>query len=367
MIRIFVCGDVMTGRGIDQVLPHPGDPVIHESYMRSANGYVALAEKATGPIPRKAGFDYVWGDALEVWNSLQPQARIINLETAITTRSEYEPKGINYRMHPSNVPCIAAARPDCCVLANNHVLDWGRDGLIETLDSLHGAGLATAGAGRDAEAARTPASIALPDGTRLHVFAYGHPSSGIPVVWAATSRTPGINLLEDLSDAEVARVADDVVRHKREGDLAVVSLHWGGNWGYAIPAQQRRFARRLVDMEAVDLVHGHSSHHVKGIEIYRGKPILYGCGDFLNDYEGIGGHESYRDDLTLMYFVGFDPVSGRLQELCMVPMQIRHFRLQHASAADTRWMCELLNREGGETGTHAILDAGVLQLQWRNS
>ena len=110
--------------------------------------YVALAEQANGPIPRRVDPAYIWGDALAELEREAPRARIVNLETAVTTSSERAPKGINYRMNPANAACLAAARLDCCVLANNHVLDWGPAGLLETLDTLHALGSRTAGAGR---------------------------------------------------------------------------------------------------------------------------------------------------------------------------------------------------------------------------
>ncbi len=64
-ITIFMCGDVMTGRGVDQVLPNPGEPLIHEPYMQSAGGYVKIAEEVNGPIQQPVSFSYIWGDALE--------------------------------------------------------------------------------------------------------------------------------------------------------------------------------------------------------------------------------------------------------------------------------------------------------------
>ena len=70
-------------------------------------------------------------------------------------------------------------------------------------------------------------------------------------------------------------------------------------------AIQSQLAHSLLDEAGVDVIHGHSSHHVKGIEVYKGKAILYGCGDFLTDYEGIQGYEEFRDDLVLMYFLTY--------------------------------------------------------------
>ena len=83
--------------------------------------------------------------------------RIINLETVVTRSDEWAGKGINYRMDPGNIDCLSAAAIDCCVLANNHVLDWGSSGLTETLGTLHSAGLKTAGTGNSRLEAEAPA------------------------------------------------------------------------------------------------------------------------------------------------------------------------------------------------------------------
>ena len=161
-VTLFLCGDVMTGRGIDQILPHPSKPHLYEPYVRSALRYVEIAEEVSGPIKRPVDFSYVWGDALAELDRVRPQARIINLETAVTAAEDAWPdKGIHYRMHPANVPCIAAANIDCCSLANNHVLDWGYRGLTETVERLHQASIRTAGAGRDEAQAAARAVIEL--------------------------------------------------------------------------------------------------------------------------------------------------------------------------------------------------------------
>ena len=97
--RLFLCGDVMTGRGIDQVLPHPCDPILHESYIQSAVDYVQLAETANGVIPRSVSSGYIWGAALDEFARMQPDARIINLETSITRSEDYARKGIRVRTH----------------------------------------------------------------------------------------------------------------------------------------------------------------------------------------------------------------------------------------------------------------------------
>lgn len=125
-LTLFLSGDVMTGRGIDQVLPVSVDPEIHEMYTKNARRYVDLARRKSGDIPDEVSLTYIWGDALQVLEVADPDVRIINLETAVTTSDDYwKGKRIHYRMHPANVPLFTEAGIDICVLANNHVLDWG--------------------------------------------------------------------------------------------------------------------------------------------------------------------------------------------------------------------------------------------------
>ncbi len=343
-LRLFLCGDVMLGRGIDQVLENPCSPELHEGYMNSAEDYVRIAEEANGPISRRSGPAYVWGAALDEFERMQPDARIINLETAITRSNDYESKGINYRMSPENARCLTPAKIDCCVLANNHVLDWGVAGLRETLATLEKLNVKTAGAGRDDQTARAPAVLDAAK-ARILIFSFGSTSSGIPYDWAATEEAPGVNLLPGLTQADALKVAREIAAVRQPGDVVVASIHWGSNWGHHIPPEQRAFAKVLIDQAGVSIVHGHSSHHPRAMEIYRNRLILYGCGDFLNDYEGITGYEQFRDDLTLMYFADLEPASGDLRALTLVPLQIRNFRLNHPSREDIGWLQQTLDRE----------------------
>jgi poly-gamma-glutamate capsule biosynthesis protein CapA/YwtB (metallophosphatase superfamily) len=365
-IGLFLGGDVMTGRGVDQAMAHPVDPVLYEQCVRDARWYVTLAERANGPIPRPVDGGYLWGDALAEIDRAGVDVRIVNLETSITTSADAWPaKGIHYRMHPANVGCLAAAGLDCCCLANNHVLDWGHAGLAETLRVLDGAGVAHPGAGADLAEAAAPAALDVPRKGRVLVFAMAAESSGVPPEWAAGAGVPGVNLLPDLSAGTADRVAYRIGFAKSPGDVAVASIHWGGNWGYEVPEEHVAFAHRLVD-GGVDVVHGHSSHHPKAVEVYRGRLVLYGCGDLLDDYEGIGGYEQFRPDLRLLYFVLVDPNGGRLVEARLVPVRPRRFRLELAPPEDAAWLRGLLTGQGLPFGTRAEpADEGGLVLRWR--
>lgn len=347
---LFLCGDVMLGRGIDQILAHPGDPALREPLVRDARTYIGLAEAVNGPIRRPVDVTWPWGDALPLLDRAAPEARIVNLETSITTSDDFAAgKGVHYRMHPANAGCLTVARPDVCVLANNHVLDFGRAGLAETLDVLAAAGVPVTGAGPGRAAARRPAIVPLGGGRRVVVLSVGCSSSGIPADWAATATRPGVNL-----DPPLAEILDDVGRVRRPGDVVVVSIHWGPNWGYQVDAAEVELAHALID-GGVDVVHGHSSHHPRPVEIYRDRLILYGCGDLIDDYEGIGGYEEFRAELRLLCFLAVD-AEGRLAHLRMTPLRARRMRLERASAADSRWLRETLSSAGRDFGVPIGLD-----------
>ena len=357
-VSVMLSGDVMLGRGVDQILRHSVDPVLYESYVRSAEGYVELAERASGPIPRHVAPEYVWGDLLEILEERAPAARIVNLETAVTTASEPWPgKGIHYRMHPGNAEVLAAAGIDVAVLANNHVLDWGRAGLRETLRTLRNAGVEPVGAGLDGELAFEPAVVEAGEG-EIVVFAAAHGSSGVPGSWAARDERSGVHLLPDLTRESAEELARRIAGRTGDRDRVILSIHWGGNWGYGVPRDQERFARILVERGGVDIVHGHSSHHPKGLELVGDRLVLYGAGDLLNDYEGIRGHEEFRTELALVYLPRLDR-AGRFLSMVMIPVRIERFRLSRATTEEARWFRDLLDRESNgltfETGPGPVV------------
>jgi poly-gamma-glutamate synthesis protein (capsule biosynthesis protein) len=331
---LLLAGDVMTGRGVDQVLGHPVEPGLYEMWVRDARDYVRLAERANGPIGAPVAGAYLWGDALPEIERAAPDAFIVNLETAVTTADRPWPgKGIHYRMNPANIDCLRAARIDACALANNHVLDWGGQGLAQTVQVLVDAGVRCAGAGANLAQARAPAVLPLEGGHRLLVFSWAARDSGVPDAWTASEHELGIALLHDFGERGVQQVAAAVDEHRREGDLVVISLHWGANWVDAVPQAHRHFAHELIDLDLADLVHGHSAHHPLPFELHRGKLVLYGCGDLINDYEGIASRADHPCDVACLFFATLSRASGRLVRLRLLPLQRRAFRLVAADAA----------------------------------
>ena len=370
LLTLFLCGDVMTGRGVDQAFAESVDPTLHEPAVRDAGQYLELIEAVAGPIDEPIAPRRVWGEALDVLAARSPAAAVINVETAVTTSDErWRGKGIHYRMHPANVGVLELASTGtpgrgprvAAGLANNHVMDWGRAGLLETLSVLDSSPvLHGVGAGRDAAAARAPAVFDLAGGRRLLVFAYASLTSGAPAAWAADDHEPGVNLLPDYDDATLDRAAQHIQHHRRPGDLVVFSVHWGGNWGYDVPQRQQRFARGLIERGGVDLVHGHSAHHVKGLELHRGKLILHGLGDLITDYQGIAGHEAFQPHLSLMAFPTLNP-DGTLARLELVPMRLDALSLARAGRDDARRLRDTLAEHSRHAGIE-LTDDGTIRV-----
>lgn len=362
-VRLFLAGDVMLGRGIDQIQRHACDPGLFENNAASAQDYVTLAKRVSGKIPRRVAPGYVWGDLLADLNARQVDLRLANLETAITSGGAHDPqKGIHYRMHPANVALLAAAGIEAVMLANNHTLDWGRAGLVETLATLDDAGIAYAGAGLDDAAAFAPRPLPLAGGGRVLAISLALGDSGVPALWAAGPGQPGV------ARAEPPEIAAQVARHlagvRRPGDLVVLSIHWGGNWGYPVAPTHRALAEAFV-AQGVDLVFGHSSHHPRAAAVMAGRLVLFGAGDLINDYEGIGGKDSFRPDLVLGYVADLRRDSGALVALEMLPYRLCRFRLERADSAARGWLARQLNHEAGKFGGRVVeTPQATLRLEW---
>lgn len=364
-LRIFLSGDVMTGRGIDQILTHPAEPQIYESYIQDARDYVLLAERINGKIPRLIKGNYLWNDALKELEHRQPDVSLINLETSIT--SDGIPsidKGIQYRMHPKNIDALTAAKIHVCSLANNHILDWGVNGLCETLETLNKEGIAHAGAGQNIQQAQAPAILSTPKTLgKILIFSMGTSSSGIPKDWCATATQSGVWLLNDLSTETVKQIKKTIEYYRRPGDFCIISIHWGGNWVDQIPLQHQAFAHELIDTIGVNLIHGHSSHHPIGVELYKNTPILYGCGDLINDYEGITNHKEFNSNLSLMYFLEFDIPDLKFKQLELIPFERKKFKLHYANDGDCQSLLNALQKQSRPFNTDFKLEKNIIYLK----
>jgi poly-gamma-glutamate synthesis protein (capsule biosynthesis protein) len=362
---LFLCGDVMLARGIDQILAHPCAPALHESYVRDAREYIGLAQLVAGPIPRAVEGRYPWGDALALLDQAKPDARIVNLETSITHASDHDRrKEIHYRVSPENAQCLTDAQVGVCALANNHVLDWGMTGLEETLVSLDRLGIARCGAGYNLAEAAQPAIVDLGERGRLAVFSVGCADAGVPTGWAATADRPGVHVLSGLGEHAARHLRRVIDPWRAAGTLIVLSIHWGANWSLVVPPEHRELAHRMIDEAGVDVVHGHSSHHVKGIEVWHQRLVLYGCGDVLTDYEGIRGHEQFHGNLGLLYFATVDS-GGALRALEMIPTRMHRFQITRGTSSEAHTLAGLIARSGEGLGSTVRVDSDArLHLVW---
>ena len=150
--------------------------------------------------------------------------------------------------------------------------------------------------------------------------------------------------------------------HKQPGDFCIISIHWGGNWVDQIPLQHQTFAHELIDKTGVNLIHGHSSHHPIRIELYKDTPILYGCGDLINDYEGITNYKEFNSNLSLMYFLEFDIPDLKFKQFELIPFERKKFKLNYANEVDCHWLWNALQKHSTPLNTHFKLRKNVIYL-----
>lgn len=339
---LFLSGDVMLGRGIDQILRYKNDPKIYESFVKDARHYVPQSMVTYTQPHRHVPDNYIWGDLVQeelYWLAI---LRIINLETSVTTSSKRTPKPVLYKMHPGNVGVILAAKIDYCHLANNHVLDWGQEGLVETMQTLTHAHINFGGIGFNQVEASQPRFFHR-NNKRFVIFSYGDIDSGIPANWKATNQKIGVNVIDTHLFNTKKEVAEHISNFILPGDFIIVSIHWGSNWGYQVDPFHEEFAHYLIDHAKVDVIHGHSSHHFRPIEIYHGKLILYGCGDLVNDYEIIEnpGRSHYLPEISLTYFPSYH--QDKLTDLVIIPYTVSQMQLKNVSEEKTETIAEKLN------------------------
>jgi poly-gamma-glutamate capsule biosynthesis protein CapA/YwtB (metallophosphatase superfamily) len=312
MITIALAGDVMLGRGVNETL--------------------------RGVRPEEP-----WGDTLPLLHSAD--LRIINLECAIT---EYKrqwsrtPKVFHFRADPVAIEVLSTARIDACSLANNHTLDFEEQGLLDTLMHLENAGIRYAGAGRDREEAAQPALLEVPPiWVALVAFTDNEPP------FAAGPAKPGTNYLPVSMELEVLRRVEEAVGEAREAgaEIVVFSNHWGPNMVERPREAFRRFARAVVDRGA-DLYYGHSAHVFQGVEIYRGKPILYDTGDFIDDY---AVDPRLRNDRSFLFLVSVD--GSQLRRLELFPVSLPYARVELARGAEREAILHRMVALSAELGT----------------
>ncbi|XP_013415107.1 uncharacterized protein LOC106177022 [Lingula anatina] len=173
----------------------------------------------------------------------------------------------------------------------------------------------------------------------------------VPASWAATPDRVGVcNLAMVNISEEIQLLTEQVKKVKKPGDLVILSFHWGRNWDWTVPEYQQKFARAAIDFAGVDVIYGHSSHHVKGIEVYHGNLITYGLGDLINDFEGSINRylarlsETYHYEWNLMYFADFNQENGNVLNLKMVPTSIEKFQVRRTDEDAADWLHKQMDK-----------------------
>ncbi|KAL9056089.1 MAG: hypothetical protein Q9162_003151 [Coniocarpon cinnabarinum] len=292
---INFAGDVMLGRLIDRLLPSHVDAPREAEHVKS---FIS-----SNPALKQYGLPSPWGNTLPLFES--SDLNIVNLETSVTASNKTWPeKMFNYRMHPDNIKSLHNAWIDYVSLANNHTLDFSEVGLRDTVETLKKASIRFAGVGLGAREATAPADLTMPSETKQH-RAVGRRVHSIQI-WSAAdhphewSNMPGFNLI-DYSAETKSLLKEAITRGQhRDPSLKIFSVHWGPNYAWKPAREIRAMAHFLIDDCGIDIIHGHSSHHIQGVEKYHGKLIIYGCGDFIDDYALT---PEYRNDISAVWRV----------------------------------------------------------------
>lgn len=312
MTTLAFLGDVMLGRGVKDEIRH----VSPES---------------------------IWGTTLPVLR--QADAVIANLECAMTshtTRWSHTPKMFHFRADPAAVEALRAANVRCVSLANNHSLDFEEKGLLDTLAHLDAAGIAHAGAGQNLARAQAPAIVRLPELT-LGIVAM---TDNEPA-FAATPRVAGTSYINIASGPPPGIALAGLASSCRErgADLAVLSLHWGPNMVTEPPQPFREFARAAIEA-GFDLIHGHSAHLFQGVELYRGRPIFYDTGDFIDDY---AVDRDLRNDWSFIFLV--DVTRKQIERVRLIPVRLQYARVDLATRAEAEAICRRMTKMCAALGT----------------
>lgn len=315
-------------------------------------GDVMLGRLVNETIHQK-GFAHPWGEIVPALRKVD--LFLINLECALTAETrpwqDGEYKTFYFRAEPSAVETLKAGRVDFASVANNHICDFGTDGLLETLAILDRADIAHAGAGESLAVAREPARLNV-NGFRINVVAF----SDHPRGWAATPTSPGFNYTPVSVDAEDFRIVESTLAAARQdADLVIFSIHWGPNMRERPTEKFRAFARKVVGSGA-DIFWGHSAHLIQGIDVHEGKLILYDTGDFVDDY---AIDPMLRNDLSALFLVRIAP-PNHVEGIELVPVQIEDMQVNLAAGQERDWVNQRLKQLCDEMGTELRSGVGGL-------
>jgi poly-gamma-glutamate capsule biosynthesis protein CapA/YwtB (metallophosphatase superfamily) len=321
-LRLILTGDVMLGRLVNSVLG-------------------------------KDRYTYVWGDTLDILRNAD--LSLVNLEGVISTggsKWRETPKAFHFRANPDALQVLKNASIDYVSLANNHPLDYGYDAMEEMLHLLQENKISYSGAGRNLMEATT-ASILYSDNTRMGVMAL---TDNQPE-WEASAHTAGTNYVPlSLEDGYANRLQECIRSTRETSDIVIVSSHVGSHFREGPSAEYVNFAHRVIDLGA-NVYWGHSNHMPQGIEIYKARPILYDCGDFIDDYAIDPYH---RNDLSFLFRLDLE--EGTINNIELMPTMIRDFQVSLASQEESDLIIKRMVDRSSRLGTKCIIGKGKINI-----
>lgn len=324
---VFQGGDNMLGRAVQLTLPYQsfGDSTLTDSQTAQEYLEQIIDLNQLDMIRRQnlKGGSYLWGDLPK---DLGEDVRVLNLESSPTisiNKFDLPKKSILYHVNLYNVPIVFSQfhRPLILSLANNHSLDMGRLAFVQETLAANLPGVV--GVGKNYEDASKPLKIG-----RFTIYSFGAGCSGVPSSWKATQTEPGLSYLPAIDSDQNVKKAFELIKQVILKDsnmktCTCISIHWGPNWSYPGDGQEFRvkLAHKLIDELNVDLIYGHSSHHIRGIEVYQGKLVLYGCGDLINDYEKISTRGNYNINGAL-FVVDLNDSTFNFENINLIPIEV---------------------------------------------
>ncbi|HEY3374026.1 MAG TPA: CapA family protein [Candidatus Aquicultor sp.] len=299
-VTLAFVGDVMLGRGVNEEIEHHAP-------------------------------EYFWGTTLPVLHSAD--AVITNLECAITNHTmewQGSPKAFYFRASPKAVDVLRVANIRCVSLANNHILDFEEQGLLDTLQCLDEADICYAGAGKNLDEARMPAIMDV-NGTALAIIGATDNEPDF-----AANANPGTNYIEIATDtATLPPLEQEIASARQMGAKNIIlSLHWGPNMVASPPQRFRDFAHAVTDL-GVDILHGHSAHIFQAVEAYKRGLIMYDTGDFIDDY---AIDPVLRNDWSFIFLVSIDAEGPH--SLKMLPVVLSYAQVNLATGTEFRVICD---------------------------
>jgi len=300
-----------------------------KTYTLFASGDTMLARWVPQSFTTK-GLEWTIGDFLPLIRNAD--IAMTNLECVIATKGWYADKGESrpflYRTLPYMMDLLVGMGIDFVTTANNHGMDYGPEAVIEQDELLKAAGIAQAGTGANKQEACSPAYVQTGD----VIVAFISIETMKPL-FSAGKNHPGI--CHARSSKRILKTLKDPVQEARKkADLVVVSPHWGANWTENPTESRITLAHSIIDM-GVDAIIGHSSHHLHGIEVYRGKPVLYDTGALLFDRVAQG-----RMQLSAGFILEFN--RHGFSRVAIHPVHVRNNRTIAPSSSKTATINRLI-------------------------